>query len=95
MKKKFIHVEYYKVSHSIAKSPPSVDHPYGYENMRYVTSLVSGVGIFCMGAGVSCWHGVQSALVPHSLADNIVLAYGTLAMAAAIDAIVLAKVWVW
>ena len=27
------------------------EHPYGYSNMQYVSSLISGVGIFCMGAG--------------------------------------------
>uniref|UniRef100_A0A1B0GPU0 Cation efflux protein transmembrane domain-containing protein n=1 Tax=Phlebotomus papatasi TaxID=29031 RepID=A0A1B0GPU0_PHLPP len=25
------------------------DHPYGYANMKYVSSLISGVGIFCVG----------------------------------------------
>lgn len=34
------------------------DHPYGYSNMRYVASLVSGVGIFCVGAGLSVYHGI-------------------------------------
>lgn len=29
------------------------DHPYGYSNMRYVSSLISGVGIFCVGTGLS------------------------------------------
>jgi solute carrier family 30 (zinc transporter), member 9 len=30
--------------------------------MRYVASLVSGVGIFCMGAGMSVYHGVTGLL---------------------------------
>ncbi|KAL1447923.1 hypothetical protein WDU94_005442 [Cyamophila willieti] len=33
------------------------DHPYGYTNMKYVASLISGVGIFCVGTGISCYHG--------------------------------------
>lgn len=34
-----------------------IDHPYGYSNMKYVTSLISGVAIFCGGAGLSLYHG--------------------------------------
>lgn len=34
------------------------DHPYGYSNMRYVSSLISGVGIFCVGTGLSFYHGI-------------------------------------
>ena len=75
-----------------SKRSPSVEHPYGYENMRYVSSLVSGVGIFCLGAGISCWHGLQSAMVPHALDADFSLAYLTLALSAVIDFIVLMKV---
>ncbi len=28
---------------------PNKEHPYGYSNMTYITSLISGVGIFCIG----------------------------------------------
>ena len=35
--------------------------------MKYITSLVSGVGIFCLGAGVSLMHGVQTLYTPHPL----------------------------
>ena len=56
-------VLYYGIS--AAKRPPSVEHPYGHQNMKYVTSLVSGVGIFCLGAGVSIWHGVSCLYAPH------------------------------
>jgi len=57
-----------------------------------VTSLVSGVGIFCLGAGVSFWHGVQCAIIPHALVADLTLAYATLAFSAIIDSIVLIKV---
>lgn len=30
----------------------------GYLNERYLWALVSGVGIFFVGCGVSTWHGV-------------------------------------
>jgi len=75
-----------------ARKQPSVDHPYGYENMRYVTSLVSGVGIFCLGAGVSVWHGATSAVFPHELiGSELQMAYLVLAGSALIDSIVLMK----
>jgi zinc transporter 9 len=40
------------------------DHPYGYSNMKYVASLISGVGIFCVGTGLSFYHGVTGLLSP-------------------------------
>lgn len=45
------------------------DHPYGYTNMRYVSSLISGVGIFCVGSGLSFYHGVTGILDPQPLND--------------------------
>ena len=35
--------------------------------MRYVASLVSGVGIFCMGAGLSVYHGVTGLFNPEEI----------------------------
>ncbi|KAG8335130.1 hypothetical protein J6590_076076 [Homalodisca vitripennis] len=43
------------------------DHPYGYTNMRYVSSLISGVGIFCVGTGLSLYHGVTGLLNPSDI----------------------------
>lgn len=37
-------------------------HPYGYANMKYVSSLISGVGIFCVGTGLSMYHGITGLL---------------------------------
>lgn len=45
------------------------DHPYGYSNMKYVTSLISGVGIFCVGTGLSFYHGIQGLMHPQPLDD--------------------------
>jgi len=42
-------------------------HPYGYATERYVWSLISGVGIFFLGCGVSIYHGVQGLIVPHEI----------------------------
>ena len=71
-------VLYYGIS--AAKQPPSVEHPYGHQNMKYVTSLVSGVGIFCLGAGVSIWHGLSCLYTTHAFDQNeIFWAYTVLA----------------
>lgn len=54
--------------HKSAQSA-NTDHPYGYSNVRYVASLISGVGIFCLGSGVALYHGVHSLYSPPTLAD--------------------------
>jgi len=49
------------------------EHPYGYNNMQYVSSLISGVGIFCMGAGLSIYHGITGLANPQTL-ESLTLA---------------------
>jgi solute carrier family 30 (zinc transporter), member 9 len=34
------------------------DHPYGYLNEKYAWALVSGVGVFFLGGGVTLYHGI-------------------------------------
>ncbi|XP_028046272.1 zinc transporter 9 isoform X2 [Monomorium pharaonis] len=53
---------------------PNPDHPYGYTNMKYVSSLISGVGIFCVGTGLSVYHGIHGLLFPAPL-DSFFWAY--------------------
>lgn len=57
--------------YGIHKSTQIADpnHPYGYSNMRYVTSLISGVGIFCVGTGLSFYHGITGLMNPQPVAD--------------------------
>lgn len=50
------------------------DHPYGYHNMRYVASLISGVGIFCVGSGLSVYHGVMGLMHPET-SESLYWAY--------------------
>ncbi|XP_005188576.1 proton-coupled zinc antiporter SLC30A9, mitochondrial isoform X2 [Musca domestica] len=45
------------------------DHPYGYANMKYVSSLISGVGIFCVGTGLSFYHGITGLMNPEPMED--------------------------
>eukprot|EP00731_Ephydatia_muelleri_P038105 Em0655g4a len=46
---------------------PDPNHPYGFSRARYVYSLISGVGIFFLGAGVTCYHGVLNLVHPPTL----------------------------
>ncbi|XP_049779099.1 zinc transporter 9 isoform X1 [Schistocerca cancellata] len=54
------------LAYGIHKSVQSanLEHPYGYSNMKYVASLISGVGIFCVGTGLSLYHGIVGLLHP-------------------------------
>ena len=45
----------------------SSNYRYGFSRARYVYSLISGVGIFFLGAGVSMYHGVVGLIHPHQL----------------------------
>lgn len=51
---------------------PDHDHPYGYANMKYVSSLISGVGIFCVGTGLSVYHGIVGLIQPTALEPLLV-----------------------
>ena len=39
-------------------------YSYGFSRARYVYSLISGVGIFFLGAGITAYHGVMALLSP-------------------------------
>ncbi|XP_048386012.1 proton-coupled zinc antiporter SLC30A9, mitochondrial isoform X2 [Stegostoma tigrinum] len=57
---------------------PDPGHPYGFTNMRYIASLISGVGIFMMGAGLSWYHGIIGLIHPHHI-ESLTWAYFILA----------------
>uniref|UniRef100_A0A8C0J9F5 Proton-coupled zinc antiporter SLC30A9, mitochondrial n=1 Tax=Chelonoidis abingdonii TaxID=106734 RepID=A0A8C0J9F5_CHEAB len=57
---------------------PDPSHPYGFTNMRYIASLISGVGIFMMGAGLSWYHGIMGLLHPQPM-ESLLWAYCILA----------------
>lgn len=46
---------------------PNPEHPYGYSNMTYISSLISGVGIFCFGTGLAWYHGILVLLHPQEM----------------------------
>lgn len=41
----------------LSERPPDREHPYGYGAERFFWSLVSAMGIFFLGAGVTLYHG--------------------------------------
>ncbi|XP_012267832.2 zinc transporter 9 [Athalia rosae] len=53
---------------------PNPDHPYGFTNMKNVSSLISGVGIFCVGTGLSVHHGIHGLVNPEPV-DSFYWAY--------------------
>ncbi|XP_062855722.1 proton-coupled zinc antiporter SLC30A9, mitochondrial [Trichomycterus rosablanca] len=64
------------ISQSVRNPDPG--HPYGFSNMRYIASLISGVGIFMMGAGLSWYHGIMGLMHPHQI-ESLLWAYCILA----------------
>ncbi|XP_074268070.1 metal tolerance protein C4-like [Silene latifolia] len=44
---------------SSSRRGPDAIHPYGYSKERFVWSLISAVGIFCIGSGATIVHGFQ------------------------------------
>ncbi|KAK3768076.1 hypothetical protein RRG08_009203 [Elysia crispata] len=57
---------------------PDTDHPYGYRNLRQISSLISGVGIFFFGTGLSYYHCAQGLMHPSQL-DSLYWCIATLA----------------
>ncbi|GMH03862.1 hypothetical protein Nepgr_005701 [Nepenthes gracilis] len=43
-----------------SRRAPDAMHPYGYSKERFVWSLISAVGIFCLGSGATIVHGFQN-----------------------------------
>jgi zinc transporter 9 len=53
------------------RSGPSPEFPWGRHSARYLWNLISAVGIFFVGFGVTTYHGVHSLLEPqHVHADD-------------------------
>ena len=64
------------------------EYQYGYGRDRFVWSLMSAVGIFFLGCGVTIYHGISSLLDPHPL-QELGWAYGVLALEFVVEGIVL------
>ncbi len=67
-----------------SRRPPDATHPYGYLRASYVWALISAVGIFFIGAGVTGSHAVRSWRHPEPIEDPRV-ALAVLAVALLIE----------
>ncbi|CAN4098061.1 unnamed protein product [Withania somnifera] len=54
---------------SRSRRAPDAIHPYGYSKERFVWSLISAVGIFCLGCGATIVHGVQNLWISQQPAN--------------------------
>jgi len=76
----------------VVQSEKTPDHafPYGYTAERYVWALISAVGIFFLGCGVTVYHGINQLLHlgDHGLKD-ITWAIGVLIISLIIEGFVL------
>ena len=69
---------------------PDEDYAYGYMAERYVWALISAVGIFFLGCGVTVYHGISTLINPHELhIDNIAWPIGVLTFSLAMEGYVL------
>lgn len=59
-----------------ALKKPTAMYPYGFSRDKFVWSLMSAVGIFFLGAGVSVFNGIQGLIQPREVLDLTIVFYG-------------------
>jgi zinc transporter 9 len=67
-----------------SQAPATVRNPYGHSLERYVFGLMSGVGIFFLGCGVTVYHGLHLLYDPQPI-EHTGLALGVMAAAGAVE----------
>jgi zinc transporter 9 len=72
----------------LSERPADPRHPYGYGAERFFWSLVSAMGIFFLGAGITLYHGVHTLLHPEHIEIGL-LTWVVLALALLIEGAVL------
>lgn len=72
-----------------SKKKPNKEHPYGFARESFVWALISAIGIFFVGCGVTLYHGVHIILHPQPI-ENYTLTFFVLALAFVIESAVLA-----
>ena len=73
-----------------AGRPPDRAHPFGYGRDAFIWALMSAVGVFFLGCGVSVAHGVQSLLEHHAEIQAGQLAIGILVFSLVVEGMTLA-----
>lgn len=75
-----------------AENAPDRFHQYGYGKSIYFWSLISALGTFWFGAGISGFHSLGTLLQPHVALESIGYeVYGVLALSFAVDGTVFLK----
>lgn len=69
---------------SRAEKPADPGHPYGFSQELFIWALISAVGIFFLGCGLTVYHGVHSLLHPHPM-EHQQLAIGVLLFSAVVE----------
>ena len=69
---------------------PDTNYNYGYRRERFVWSLISAVGVFFLGSGVSVMHGLHGMYHPVNEIENIWVGLSVLGASAVIDSYSLA-----
>ncbi len=64
-----------------SQQPPDDEHPFGYGRDAFIWALMSAVGIFFVGCGVTVAHGVHTLLEGHSEVGSQTLNLGILVFA--------------
>ena len=73
-----------------SQAAPDTRHPYGYGKAAYFWSLVSALGLFWCGAGVSVFHGLLTLAQPTHIQATMDM-WAVLAGSLAVDGYVLAR----
>ena len=71
---------------------PDREFPFGYGAERHVWALLSAVGIFFLGCGVTVYHGIHTLLHPKPL-EAIGVALGILGVSFVLEGSVLVLTW--
>jgi len=72
---------------------PDTEHATGYGRERFIWSLISAVGIFFLGCGVTLYHGVSHLLHPTPHQDYGLWPFGILIFSLAIEGWVFYIAW--
>jgi zinc transporter 9 len=75
-----------------ARSSGDTLHPYGYGFEQYVFALISGVGVFFLGCGISIYHGIHCLMHPEPLMQPG-LALGVLGFAGILEGYTCLVAW--
>lgn len=71
-----------------SKKKPDDNHPYGYSRERFIWTLISAIGIFFVGCGVTVYHGIIVTVNPKPITDYT-FSFAVLFIALIVEGIVL------